>query len=100
VGDTMSRLTDEATEAMKCWACSGLGLKGGSPWALKDCQVCLGYGSAAPPRYWLEDAAEALGKVRESDGAPLALTWNEALDAIRELKAELDECIDNRITRK
>ena len=37
-----------------------------------------------PP--WLSDAAEALGQVRESDGAPLALNWTQVIEAIRELR--------------
>ena len=35
---------------------------------------------------WLSDAAEALGEVRESDGAPKALTWSEVLECIRDLR--------------
>lgn len=37
------------------------------------------------------ELAEALGRVREEDGAPLAITWDEAMDAIRDLRAERDE---------
>jgi hypothetical protein len=39
----------------------------------------------------LSDVAEALGMVRPSDGALLVLTWPEALEAIRELRKELDD---------
>ena len=42
----------------------------------------------APP--WLADAAEALGRVRPSDGAPLALNWNQVLQEIRDLRDERD----------
>lgn len=48
----------------------------------------------------LADFAEALGAVRESDGAPLALDWPQVLDRIRELRDERDECramIDERV---
>ena len=45
--------------------------------------------AAAPP--WLGDAAEALGEVRKFDGAPLAMTWAQTLEAIRELREERDE---------
>lgn len=41
----------------------------------------------APP--WLADAAEALGKVRPSDGDPLALNWTQVIQGIRELREEL-----------
>lgn len=44
---------------------------------------------AAPP--WLSDAAEALGEVRRSDGAPLALNWTQVLEAIRDLREDRDE---------
>lgn len=40
---------------------------------------------------WLADAAEALGLVRPSDGAPLALNWTQVIEAIRELRVERDE---------
>lgn len=43
---------------------------------------------AAPP--WLSDAAEALGMVRQSDGAPLALNWTQALEEIRDLLDDRD----------
>ncbi len=43
---------------------------------------------SAPP--WLADAAEALGRVRPSDGAPLALNWNQVLQEIRDLRDERD----------
>lgn len=42
---------------------------------------------AAPP--WLSDVAQALGYVRP-DGAPLALNWSQALEAIRELRRGRD----------
>ena len=45
-------------------------------------------GQDAPP--WLADAAEALGRVRPSDGAPLALNWNQVLQEIRDLRDERD----------
>lgn len=44
---------------------------------------------AAPP--WLSDVAEALGMVRPCDGAPLALNWNQALEEIRNQKADREE---------
>lgn len=43
---------------------------------------------AAPP--WLSDVAEALGIVRPSDGAPLALNWTQALEEIRDLLDDRD----------
>lgn len=43
----------------------------------------------APP--WLSDVAEALGMVRPSDGAPLALNWTQALAAIRDQRSDLRE---------
>lgn len=46
--------------------------------------------SASAPT-WLSDVAEALGMVRP-DGAPLALNWTQAIDGIRDLRAERDEC--------
>jgi len=49
--------------------------------AMVDCAV-------APP--WLADAAEALGRVRPCDGAPLALNWNQVLQEIHELRDERD----------
>jgi hypothetical protein len=42
---------------------------------------------AAPP--WLSDVAQALGYVRP-DGAPMALNWSQALEAIRELRRGRD----------
>lgn len=42
----------------------------------------------APP--WLSDVAEALGIVRPSDGAPLALNWTQALEEIRDLLDDRD----------
>lgn len=44
---------------------------------------------ASPP--WLSDAAEALGLVRSSDGAPLALNWNQVLEEIRDQRERLAE---------
>jgi chromosome segregation ATPase len=41
----------------------------------------------------LSDIAEALGKVRAYDSAPLALTWPEVLEAIRDLREERDSVI-------
>lgn len=41
-----------------------------------------------PP--WLADAAEALGEVRPSDGAPLALNWTQIIAAIHELREDRD----------
>lgn len=43
----------------------------------------------SPP--WLADAAEALGEVRPSDGAPLALNWTQVIEAIRDMREERDE---------
>lgn len=40
---------------------------------------------------WLGDAAEALGEVRPSDGAPLALNWTQVIAAIHELREDRDE---------
>jgi len=45
--------------------------------------------AAAPP--WLADAAEALGEVRSSDGAPLALNWTQVLAAIGDMREDRDE---------
>lgn len=50
-----------------------------------DCAVAAGKG---PP--WLSDAAEALGEVRPSDGAPNALNWTQLLQRIRELREDRD----------
>lgn len=41
----------------------------------------------APP--WLADAADALGEVRNMDGAPKCLTWTQVLEGIRELREEI-----------
>lgn len=46
---------------------------------------------AASAPTWLSDAAEALGEVRRSDGAPLALNWTQVLEAIRDLREDRDE---------
>lgn len=43
---------------------------------------------AGPP--WLEDIAEALGKIAPS-GKPLALNWTQALEAVRQLRRDLLE---------
>ena len=43
----------------------------------------------APP--WLADAAEALGEVRQEDGAPLALNWSQVIEAIHELREDRDD---------
>jgi hypothetical protein len=42
---------------------------------------------------WLSDAAEALGAVRPEDGAPLALNWNQVLEAIRDMRDERDAAV-------
>ena len=39
----------------------------------------------------LADIAEALGEVRETDGAPWALSWEQVVDAIHEMREERDE---------
>lgn len=44
--------------------------------------------NAADAPLWLADAAEALGEVRPSDGAPLALNWTQVIQGIRELRED------------
>lgn len=39
----------------------------------------------------LADAADAMGIVRKSDGAPLVLSWTQALLEMRELRESRDE---------
>jgi hypothetical protein len=51
---------------------------------------------AAPP--WLSDVAQALGMTTPDDGAPLALNWNQALAAIRDLR-EKSERVDRALRR-
>lgn len=48
----------------------------------------------APP--WLADAAEALGEVRPSDGAPLALNWTQVIQGIRELREDRDTLLKSK----
>jgi hypothetical protein len=57
--------------------------------ALERCVEAVEYQApVAPP--WLSDVAEALGLVRPSDGAPLALNWTQALEEIRDLRDDRD----------
>lgn len=76
-------------EELRAWCLGEMRALAGSPMHergaafLKLLDAVLG-----PP--WLADAAEALGRVRPVDGAPLALNWNQVIQEIRAMRDERD----------
>lgn len=76
-------------EVLRDWCHRELRAPAGSPIHRRATAIlALIDNAVAPP--WLADAADALGRVRPSDGAPLALNWNQVLQEIRDLRDERD----------
>ena len=81
-------MTDETIKLLQRMAAGEVRLTVGAVGAALDEIRRLKNESLYPP--WLADAAEALGEVRQEDGAPLALNWTQVILAIHELREDRD----------